>query len=437
MRFGTGLKRKCRWLITAGILALSTPSHASPPMSDASIEVIRAALPQCTGGWIETGRRGRVFPSDLASRLALLSRPSVEMDQNAGQDLYQIAKGFLAPATGAHERMMDGDASLKCPAHPKEAVALMEYLVDEKPDARRGVINAFEWLGLAYETGSAGTKNAVKARSYYLRFRMHVDFGPEVRWSDGVDNSFLGNVDRAGLRPYLVALAQSDRSGGGARLALAEAALPTDPLVARKWLRYLDDRPLMRLLELEDQKRVPVIADSEEISFWAEASRTLFGIGKYSARLLKAVQETNGASIPTSPELPSIKFLRSYLDMASVADADATRDPIPVRALVTPEGRAIWIEACSTHPARPSRPLQIVRVQLDAARVYNLKNLASLPKLPVVKIDGRPAYGWVILPAVHFTRTEKGKLEIRFENLPSERCVYSGIAEAPLSAVAN
>lgn len=64
-----------------------------------------------------------------------------------------------------------------------------------------------------------------------------------------------------------------------------------------------------------------------------------------------------------------------------------------------------------------------------------MKNVAELPKLPVVKLDGRPAYGWVILPAVHFTRNGKGKLEIKFANLPSERCVYSGIANAPPSPV--
>ncbi|GMM62502.1 hypothetical protein NUTIK01_32790 [Novosphingobium sp. IK01] len=421
-------------LMVAGILAMPVPSYASPPMPSESIRIITAALPECTGGWIETDRRGRVFPMDLAPRLSLLSGPSNALDQDAGQDLYQIAKGLLAPATGVHDRMMDGDASLKCPAHAKEAVALMEYLVDEKPDAWRGATNAFEWLGLAYESGAAGAKNVAKARRYYLRFRIHTGVGPEARWSDGIDNSLLGNVERAGLRPYLDALAQSKRGGGAARLALAEAALPTDPLAARKWLRYLDDRPLIRLLELEDQKRIPVIADGEEIEFWAEASRTLFGYRKYSARLLKAAQQVDGGSIPTSAERPSIDLLRSHLDMASVADTDATRDPIPVRALVTPEGRAIWIEACSTHPAQ-SMPLQVLNVQLNAARLYSVKNVAELPTLPVVKVDGRPAYGWIILPAVHFTRTDKGKLEIKFANLPSERCVYSGIANAPPSPV--
>ncbi|MGH6613218.1 hypothetical protein [Sphingomonas sp.] len=425
-----------RKLIAAGILALPAPSFASPPMSHETIQIIAAALPECTGGWIEPGKRGRVYPMDLAPRLSLLSGPSSALDQRAGEDLYQIAKGLLAPATGVHDRMMDGDASLTCPAHAKEGVALMEYLVDEKPDAWRGYTNAFEWLGLAYETGAAGAKNAPKAQRYYLRFRMHAGGGSEARWSDGVDNNFLGNVERAGLRPYLDALAQSDRgSGGAARLALAEAALPTDPLTARKWLRYLDDRPLDRLLELEQQKRVPSVANGEEIAFWAEASRTLFGYRKYAARLLKAVQDVNGGVIPTSPRRPSIDLLRPHLDMAAVADTDATRDPVPARALVTPEGRAIYIEACSTRPAQ-SAPLDVFNVQLNVARVYSVRNIANLPKLPIATIGGRPAYGWVILPAVHFTRPDNGKLDIRFVDLPTERCAYSSIADAPPPPVA-
>jgi hypothetical protein len=149
-------------LVIAGVLAMPAPSYASPPMPHESIQAITAALPECTGGWIETDWRGRVFPMDLAPRLSLLSSPSNALDQDAGQDLYQIAKGLLAPATGVHDRMMDGDASLKCPAHAKEAVALMEYLVDEKPDAWRGATNAFEWLGLAYESEPQALKTQRK-----------------------------------------------------------------------------------------------------------------------------------------------------------------------------------------------------------------------------------------------------------------------------------
>lgn len=420
----------------AGFAGLSMPSYASPPMPVETIETIKAALPQCTGGWIESGKRGRVFPVDLAPRLALLSRPSVQMDQDAGQDLYQIAKGLLAPAIGTHERMMDGDASLKCPAHPKEAVALMEYLIGATPDERRGASNALDWLGLAYKTGASGVKDPAEARRYYLRFRMHVGVSPEAQWSDGIDNSLLGNVERAGLRPYLEALAESSKGGGAARIALAEAALPTNPVAARQLLRYLDDRPLNRLLELEDLNRIPVAADDQEVAFWAEATRTLFGYRKYAARMMKAVKDVNGGDIPTSPSRPSIDLLRAHLDMAAAADADATRDPIPVRALVNPQGHPIYVEACSARPAQPM-PLRNFNVQLDVARLYNVRNVDKLPKLPIVKFNGLPAYGWVILPAVHFRRVEGNSLKVDFADLPQEQCVYSAVAQAPFLTIAR
>lgn len=418
-------------LLVAGMLALPAPIYASPPMPAESIDVIAAALPECTGGWIEIGKqtRGRVFPTDLTSRIALLSRPSIELNQEAGMDLYKIAIGLLAPATGTPDWMVDGSANLKCSAHPREAVALLEYLMGKKPDDRRGASNAYEWLGLAYETGAAGVQDPAKARRNYLLFRMH-SFSRGNRWTDGTDDSLLGNIQRAGLRPYLEALAQTERSGGIARLALAEEALPTDPAKARRLLLYLDDRSLKRLLELEEQKRVPIVADREEVGFWAEAARTLFGYRKYAARMLKAAQEVNGGSIPLSTQQPSIDLLRPHLDMANVTDADATRAPVPVRALVNPDGRAIYIEACSAQPAQ-SMPIRNLNVLLDASRLYNVRNISSLPKLPIVRIKGSPAYGWVILPAVHFTRTDSNKLVVNFAKLPPDRCVYSGIADAP------
>ncbi len=310
----------------------------------------------------------------------------------------------------------------------------MQYLVGEGPDTWRGYTNAFQWLGLAYEKGVVGPPDKAKARRYYLRYRMHAGYSKIDNWSDGVDTDVIGNADRGGLRPYLDALAQSHRGGGAARLALAEAALPTDPATARKLLLYVDDRPLGRLLQLESEKRVPVVNDAPAIAVWAEATRKLFGYRKYAARLLDAVREANGGSIPTSTQRPAIDLLRPYLDKERVANADATQNAIPVHALVNPEGQAIFIEACQAGPAQ-SMPIRNFNVQLDAARLYNVNDIGKLPKLPTGMIAGRPAYSWVILPAVHFLRSAEGKQEIRFVDLPADRCVNSAVADAPPSPV--
>lgn len=397
-----------------------------------SIAAIVDVWPECIGGWTELGKegRGKVSPADLAPRIALLSRPSSDLDKIAGEDLYQIAKALLVPATGSPPWTMDGKPSIKCPPRPKEGVALMEYLVGEGPNDWRGHTNAFEWLGLAYESGVNGKPDLAKSRRYYLRARMHMGLSRNDHWSDGIDKDLLANVDRAGLRPYLESLANAERGGGTARMTLAEEALPVEPAKARRLLRYLDNRSLNRLLELEDQKRVPTVADADEIDFWAKATATLFGYRRYASRMLKAVREVNGGSIPTSSQRLSIDKLKPYLDMERVADADSTRDPIPVRALVNPDGRAIYVEACEATPPQ-SIPVLNFNVQLDAARLYNAGNYNKLPKFPVTKINGRAVYGWVILPAVHFVYSGDRKLEIRFASLEADRCAYSSIADAP------
>ncbi len=419
-------------LIAASMLVLASTAHATAPMSPESIATIEAAWPQCTGGWTEQGkgRRGKVSPADLAPRIALLSRPSSDLDRLAGEDLYQMAKALLVPATGTPTWTMDSKPSLTCPPRPKEGVALMEYLVGEGPNDWRGHTNAFEWLGLAYETGANGVPDNAKARRYYLRARIHTGMTRNDRWSDGIDSDLLANVDRAGLRPYLDELAEAKRGGGAARMALAENALAVDPAKARRLLRYLDSRALNRLLELEDQKQIPTVADADEIAFWAEATATLFGYRKYAARMLKAVQDVNRGTIPTSPHQLPIDRLRPYLDVERVADADSTRDPIPVRALVTPDGQAIYIEACQATPPQ-SIPIRVFNVLLDAARLYNAGNYKKLPKFPVTKINGQNVYSWVMLPAVHFTYSSDRKLDIRFTNVASDHCEYSSIADAP------
>ena len=422
--------RMIKPLMTAAALALPVAAQASPPMPRETIAAIGAALSECTGGWYASGSWTLVKPADLLPRTELLARPSIELADDAGMDLYKIAKGLLFPATGSQEWIPDGtSSSLKCPARPVEAVALMEYLVGEGPDDRRGATNAFDWLGLAYQTGVAGQVDPVQARRYLLRGRMHSAILVNDRWSDGIDHDPLGNIERAGMRPYLEALAATEH-GGAARMILAEEALPTDPARARVLLRTLYTPALNRLLELEDAGRVPTVADAEDIAFWAEAWRTQLGFKTWGRRMLKGALLANGGVVPTAPVRPRIDELRRYLDTDIVADASATRVPMPVRALVDPRGQAIYIEACRASTLNGSRSASEDGARLDAGRLYNH---TVLPKLPVATIDGRPVYGWVILPAVQFQRPQPDKLEFAFSDLPAESCVYSDILDSQIT----
>ena len=412
-------------------VVMPTNAYASPPMPGESVAVLRSALPTCSGGWQEFGKNGieRISPVALLPRLDLLARPSIELDQGAGEDLYQIAKGFLTPATGVPEWAMDGGPSLKCLPHPKEAVVLMEYLAGEAPTDRRGYSNVFEWLGLAYETGAGGVADVERARRYHLRMRIHSNWNRGNRWSDGIDDDVLANVARAGMRPYLEAAAQMPQGGGAARMLLADAILPTDPAKARRLLRYFDGSAVSRLIELEEQKRIPVVADAEDIDFWAEAVRTMGDYRGMALRLLKGVRLANRGAIPTSPARPSIGLLRPHLDMEQAVDARAEPTPVAMRALVSPEGRVVHIEPCHALPTEYI-PMNDFNAQRKAARLYNAGNIAKLPKLPIVKAGGRAVYGWVLLPAVRFAEAADGKVEVRFGTAAADRCLRSGFAEA-------
>lgn len=202
------------------------------------------------------------------------------------------------------------------------------------------------------------------------------------------------------------------------RLLLAEQVLPNDPVKARVLLRSLSYPSISRLIELETTGRLPIIADQEDIAFWASAWRTMTNYDRWSARMMKGVLLANGGSTPTASSRPAIEMLRPYLDTARLAFATETADPIAARALVDASGHAIYVEACSATPGNPDLSLHN---RLNVSRLYNV---ARLPALPVVKIGGRPAYGWVILPAVRFLRSDQGRTEFSLTDLPAGRCLY-------------
>lgn len=424
-------------LAATAALALPMAVHAAPPMAGEDIAVLRSALPACSGGWSEFAETGtaKIGAASLAPRLDLLTHPSSGIDEDAGEDLYQIAKAFLAPATGTPDWMLDGKPSLTCAPRPKQAVALMEYLAGSGPADRRGYSNLFEWLGLAYETGAGGVKDAALARRYYLRMRIHSHMTRGDRWSDGIDTDVLANVERAGMRPYLDALAAMPRGGGEARMLLAEAALPTDPAKARRLLRYMDGFAASRLIALEEQGRIAFVADAEDVAFWAEAARTMGDTKGLTSRLLKGVGRANGGDIPTSSQRPPIALFRPYLDIKQVADVRPVTDPVAMRALVDPQGHILHIEPCHAKPNSYYSHDDFI-AERKVVRLYNSADRSRLPRLPAAKAGGRVVYGWVLLPAVRFADAGTGKAEVRFETVAAERCLHSGFAE-PRQSVIN
>lgn len=419
--------------IALSTLALSTTATASPSLPDSTIREIEATLPTCTGGWYETGTRPwrLIGPNELLPSVRLLNAPSQELDDEAGSNLYKIARALMPEIDPLPDFILDRSSSLKCPARPAEAVALMQYLVGVEPDDWRGAINALSWLGLAAEQGIGMPQDTSLARKYYLRARMHSAIVPNDRWADGIDDDLLANIERAGFRRYLDELADNEslnRNGGAARMILANEALASDPAQARNWLRTFYVPALNRLLELEAEGQVPTVHDQDDIAFWSTAWRKLMGYKKWAARMIKGAELANGGEIPTSSARPTIRQLSASINRSHIDDlTDATRDPIPVRALTDPDGKVIYVEVCQTNPIPPGARVGNINVRLDAIRLYDLD---QLPRLPVTTQNGVPSYGWTILPAVHFQRRGETDVTVQFADLPAETCAYSGMLDA-------
>lgn len=414
-----------RKLLACVALALAPSAHAAPPLPAATIDAIARALPACTGGWHSDTFAGQTIgPAELAPRLTLVVRPSTVLTEEEGGDLYQIGKAMLFPAIGSPTWLIDGRGFLTCPAQPKEALALLEYLVGDTPAERRAPSNAFDLLGLAYQTGAAGAAAPVRARLYYLRGRIHWQVLGHDSWSDGKDQDLLANITRAGLRPYLDALT-NERYGGGARLILAEDMLPRDPIQARSLLLHPESVTLGRLLDWEEQGRVPMLTDGSDVVVWAEAARIQMGYQRWIPRMIQAAERANGGTIPTAPTPPALARFHPAPDPAILKYISPAPVPIPARALVDRTGRAIYTEACQ--PVASGNMLD-VHDRLAVARIYDP---AALPPLPIARIGERPTFGWVLLPALRLSARGDDKVAIDFAPADPERCVASAMILPP------
>lgn len=416
------------------------PALASPPLAPETRTGIGTALKSCTGGWIEAGKTPwrQIGPADLEPSLAGLARQSQELDAREGSNLYSIARVLLPEPAVVPSFIMDKGTSLQCKKRAEAAVALMRYLAGENADDWRGATNVFAWLGLAAEYGIGMAPDPALARRYHLRSRMHWPFMPAEKWSDGIDDDLIAIIERAGMRPYLEQLAtieSVDRNGGAARMILADEALASDRGAARRWLRTPYIPALNRLIELEREGKIPTLHDDADNAFWARMWRALPGYRKWATRLVKGAELANGGPIPTLPVPVAVTQVRLATTTAHLDDgAQAMTMPIPVRALIDRQGKAIYLEDCRATPTSASTTVVNLSIRLDAIRIYDLD---KLPRLGPVSGPGMPSYRWAVLPAIHFQRGGDDKIVVTFAALPMEQCRYSGMQDVPLAAPAR
>lgn len=377
----------------------------------------------------------QVGPTDLMPSVVQLNQPSQALDSRASSDLYKIARALFPAPESLPSFILDKESFLKCEKRPETAVAIMRYLAGEEVSDWRGATNVFAWLGLAAENGIGMPQNAELARRYYLRYRMHWQIVPEDRWADGIDDDLIANIQRAGMRPYLEELATIEgagRNGGAARVILADEVLAADPDAARRWLRTPYVPALNRLIELENAGTVATLHDRADIAFWAQMWRKLPFYRKWAARTIKGAELANGGTIPTSERRVALADVKGAITSSHLEDdLVATRDPIPLRALIDPDGNAIYVEDCKATPVSAGATMRNLFIRLDAVRMYDLDKLPRLDNAPA---RDKPPYRWVVLPAIHFKRLNDEKIAVKFVELSMEACRYSGMLDKPIAA---
>lgn len=415
--------------------ALASSAQASPPLSAETISAIGQALNACQGQIYRVqGHENIVIgPAELADRLSLLARPSEQLSFDEGRELYELSKGLLAPAIGkADWRMLDGKVSLTCPGSPKAGLALMEFLAGHMPDELRGPGNAIEWLALAYSRGAGGSPDPTRARQAHLRWQLHGGgWAPAAKWQDGIDQDFIAAAQRAGLREYVDALAQDPRNGAIVRMELAERVMASDPAKAARLLRSFDGRALNRLIQGEEKGTLPFLSDAQDVEFWAEASRSMASFERWDARLRKGVEQLNGGTIPTAAKGMTARQWQRYLDIDAVRDASGMLAPIATRALVNPQGKVLVVEACLPPGPETLLTAQQRLAALDAARAAGISKMEQMAALVPPTIAGKPAFGWVRLPGVKFTRDKAEKLTVELVDLPPSQCQRPAITAPP------
>lgn len=423
---------------TAMASAVNPPKEAlARPITPALIERVKSALPQCKYGLIRRidGQYVEVPPDILAPSVEAMGRKSApELSKEEVSELYEVATRLMKPALSRTEGIPDALGDASCPPLPEDGTAIFEYLIAHGPNQHRGPSNTFVWLARAYESGAVGPPNPKKARSYHLRWAIHYRLASVEDWSDGIDDDLIANIERAGLRPYLEALARADHSigVGSARMILAKEAIDMAPERARELLMYSYRPGLKLLLQYEEEGKLTPLATREEIAFWAGLRKSLRDY-QLRERMLKGAEIFNDGPIPTQTIEPNPNTLSPYTNLEGLYRPRAIEEPVPIRVLVDTEGRAIHGETCQATPEKRVVMQGGIRQLTHAVRAYNV---STLPPFPVYRRGGRAVYSWVALPAITFEENEEGVLAPRLKSSPVEQCQFADIPDETQIVVA-
>lgn len=222
-------------------------------------------------------------------------------------------------------------------------------------------------------------------------------------WSDGIDNSNLGNAKRAGLQAW------SNRTRFAydqfiIRLHIARDIAKENPDAARRLLMAHDQFQAYIVLELEQSGYIPARHTLADLKYWramayrdapadledmsyrkrlTDKSTPMFlQDPRIFGRIIETAAHLNGGAIVLKEKHPT--SLEAF--GAQTAPKQLSDRPVAMRALIAPDGEPVIVEVCDA-----------TRLNKTSARDAIQTFHALLPQPPAI-YKGKPAYTWLVLP---------------------------------------
>ena len=317
------------------------------------------------------------------------------------------------------------DPPIHCPFNPA-AFPVLHWLADRDETARedRALANAI--LGMLALQGASEYRpeyrpeqqpqlqaeyrpdpmSAAEARAYFLKAtlfahgQLNFPLKPAKFWSDGQDNDILANIKRQGLQPYFDR-AMAGQSGYFIRLFQAEMFAQSNPVATRQLL--MSDNPYdpLILLNLERKGLISASDTENDLAYWrnlVQRSTPLY-LARHGSDLWEKIasiaMRLNEFTISVSAARPTVAQAYVPQGRRSPKGFDPAKLPVSMRALIAPDGSALFIVPCNDKNGDLDADPMEDRVRFAE---FAQKARANLKPLTPLMVEGRKVYSWVVLP---------------------------------------
>lgn len=426
------------WLVSATALAgiiIAAPAFAqhddgaAPKPDAAQIAAYKAAFAGCRDAQGEPLMEERRREAD-----GLIDAATADISAMTIADRAQLAEDsllFLLPTLPQYPANFDALSQARqvaitqetgigrldliplfCEGQAEVALPVVRWLADHPDMPRTDRHNTISMLAMVARYGDLPDQEhqsaEVTARAYFLKSLLLstgsrlFPFADPRFWSDGIDDSIFGNIERQGLRQYFTALMDTP-AGYYVRLDQAEMFARSDPDTTRKLLMSNDPRNIRILFRLENNGLIEPSYSDKDLSYWhfmADQPAPIPGsnetVREYmdgvDARIIANAAAINGGTLPVSTQRPTLAESYGPEPERPRHHADLANTPVAMRALVAPNGKTLLVEKCGPPPDRYVH-------RLSDEKRYPAAAYERIARLPPPMRDGTAVFGWVILPS--------------------------------------